>query len=84
MQQQPQFSSLQALAGPAEQKEDDNVAKLTDAGHIDLKERRFRQLIEAGVFKRPKTPVGWDLDEVRIAYIRYLRAAWAVRASAIS
>jgi phage terminase Nu1 subunit (DNA packaging protein) len=59
------------------------MAKLTEAAaHIDLKERRFRQLIETGVFKRPKSPSGWDLDEVRVTYIRYMREQAAGRVGA--
>jgi len=39
------------------------MAKLSAAaGHVDLKERRFRQLIQAGVFQRPKASGGYDLD----------------------
>ncbi|MGD9766864.1 MAG: hypothetical protein AB7U62_04400 [Pseudolabrys sp.] len=48
------------------------------AQHIDLGERRFRELIEAGVFER--RPAGqYDLDTVRIAYIRHLREVAAGR-----
>jgi hypothetical protein len=56
------------------------MARLSEAAaHIDLKERRFRQLIEAGVFKRPKRPSDWNLDKVRVEYIRHLREQAASR-----
>src|SRR5262245_17532784 len=59
------------------------MAKLAEAAHhIDLKERRFRQLIQAGVFQRPKAGGSYDLDEVRVAYIRYLREQAAGRVGA--
>jgi phage terminase Nu1 subunit (DNA packaging protein) len=48
------------------------------ARHIDLGERRFRELIEADVFKR-MPPGQYDLDAVRIAYIRHLREMAAGR-----
>jgi len=48
------------------------------AHHIDMGERRFRELIDAGVFIRQ--PRGeYDLDEIRLAYIRHLRKVAAGR-----
>jgi terminase small subunit / prophage DNA-packing protein len=49
------------------------------AQHIDLSERRFREMLDQGIFKR--RPRGdYDLDVVRVAYIRKLRAAAEGRA----
>jgi phage terminase Nu1 subunit (DNA packaging protein) len=56
------------------------MAKLAEAAaHIDLKERRFRQLVQAGVIPRSAPGGSYDLDEVRVAYIRYLREQAAGR-----
>jgi phage terminase Nu1 subunit (DNA packaging protein) len=49
------------------------------AKHIDLKERRFRDLVDEGVFKRA-TRGNYNLDEIRTIYIRRLRAEAAGRA----
>jgi hypothetical protein len=49
------------------------------AKHIDLKERRFREMIDQGIFKR--RPRGdYDIDAITIIYVRRLRAEAAGRA----
>jgi terminase small subunit / prophage DNA-packing protein len=49
------------------------------AKHIDLSERRFREMLDQDIFKR--RPRGdYNLDVIRIAYIRNLRAAAEGRA----
>ncbi|MCR9279971.1 MAG: hypothetical protein NXH85_18585 [Pseudomonadaceae bacterium] len=46
------------------------------AAHIDISERRFRQLRQQGAVTGPKGGKGgYDLDEVRLQYIRALRAS---------
>lgn len=42
------------------------------ARHVDLSERRFSELLEAGVIERQDRGA-YDLEKVRLAYIRYLR-----------
>jgi len=49
------------------------------AKHIDLSERRFREMLDQGIFKRAARG-DYSLDTVRIAYIRKLRAAAEGRA----
>jgi phage terminase Nu1 subunit (DNA packaging protein) len=48
------------------------------ARHVDLSERRFKELLDEGVFERRET-AGYVLDEVRELYIRHLRKAAAGR-----
>jgi len=48
------------------------------AKHIDLSERRFHELINAGVISR-RNRSQYDLDVVRVAYIRNLREGSANR-----
>jgi phage terminase Nu1 subunit (DNA packaging protein) len=43
------------------------------AAHIDMGSRRFQELLEGGVIPRQKTH-GYNLDDVRLVYIRHLRA----------
>lgn len=42
------------------------------ARHVDLSERRFSELLDAGVIERQDRG-NYDLEKVRVAYIRYLR-----------
>jgi phage terminase Nu1 subunit (DNA packaging protein) len=51
------------------------------ARHIDLSERRFRELLDAGVIERQRSD-GYDLLRVRTSYIRHLRSALAGHGSA--
>ncbi|MGD0332452.1 MAG: hypothetical protein ABSA90_04255 [Xanthobacteraceae bacterium] len=48
------------------------------ARHIDLGERRFFELLDDGVIER-KSPAAYDLDEVRVTYIRHVRKVAAGR-----
>ena len=48
------------------------------AAHIDLGDRRFRELIEDGTLTR-QPPGEYDLNEVRVSYIRHLRKIAAGR-----
>jgi phage terminase Nu1 subunit (DNA packaging protein) len=48
------------------------------ASHIDLGERRFRELIEDGALER-RPPGEYDLNDVRTIYIRHLRKIAAGR-----
>lgn len=48
------------------------------AGHLDITDRRFRELVELGVIER-KPPGQYDLDIVRVQYIRHLRKVAAGR-----
>jgi phage terminase Nu1 subunit (DNA packaging protein) len=50
------------------------VSLAVAAEHIDLSARAFNFLIEAGVIERQAPNVGYDLDVVRIKYIRHQRA----------
>jgi phage terminase Nu1 subunit (DNA packaging protein) len=43
------------------------------AAHIDMGSRRFQELLESGVIPRQKMH-GYNLDDVRLVYIRHLRA----------
>jgi len=43
------------------------------AGHIDISVRHFRRLAKSGVLPTSKGRGGYDLDGVRISYIKYLR-----------
>jgi phage terminase Nu1 subunit (DNA packaging protein) len=58
----------------------DKTSKTRIAQHIDLSPRAFRRLIEEGMFG-PVPPGGYDIDSVRVAYIRKLRAVAAGRSS---
>jgi phage terminase Nu1 subunit (DNA packaging protein) len=49
------------------------------AKRIDLKERRFRELVDLGVFERAARG-DYDIDEITVTYIRKLRAEAAGRA----
>jgi terminase small subunit / prophage DNA-packing protein len=49
------------------------------AKHLDLSERRFRELLDSGVFKR-KPAAQYNLTTVRTVYIRWLRKQAAGRA----
>jgi phage terminase Nu1 subunit (DNA packaging protein) len=48
------------------------------AAHIDLGDRRFRELIDDGVIER-RRPSEYDLEQVRVSYIRHLRKVAAGR-----
>jgi len=48
------------------------------AAHIDLGDRRFRELIDDGVIER-RPPSEYDLEQVRVSYIRHLRKVAAGR-----
>lgn len=48
------------------------------AHHIDLGERRFFELLDDGVIER-KSAGAYDLDEVRVTYIRHVRKVAAGR-----
>ncbi len=48
------------------------------AAHLFLSERRFRQLVDAGVFARAPR-AGYDADDCRRRYIEHLRQAAAGR-----
>jgi phage terminase Nu1 subunit (DNA packaging protein) len=58
------------------------MAKLVDCAlHLDMQERRFRELAAAGIFKEAKLKgSGYDLDVCRVSYIRHLREQAAGRA----
>ncbi len=43
------------------------------AEHVDISARRFRVLAKTGVLPTSKGRGGYNLDEVRLAYIKYLR-----------
>ena len=49
------------------------VSLAVAANHIALSARAFNFLIEAGVIPRQAPNVGYDLDEVRVRYIKNLR-----------
>lgn len=53
------------------------------AAHIDLQERRFRELCDQGVLPKgkPGTYRTYDIDAVRVAYIRHIRGIAAGRIS---
>jgi phage terminase Nu1 subunit (DNA packaging protein) len=42
------------------------------AQHLDLSERRFRELLDAGVIKRARAGK-YDLTSTRVQYVRHLR-----------
>jgi len=48
------------------------------ARHVDLGDRRFFELLDDGVFER-RAAGGYDLETVRVAYIRHLRKVAAGR-----
>ncbi len=48
------------------------------ARHLDLGDRRFRELVEEGTIER-RPPGEYDIDHVRVIYIRHLRKAAAGR-----
>ncbi len=48
------------------------------AAHIDLGERRFYELVEGDVIERCQ-PGEYDLDQVRVTYIRHIRKIGAGR-----
>lgn len=57
------------------------MATLAEAAfHIDLNERRFRELVEEGIIPRAERG-SYDLDTVRVTYIRHQRAIASGRAS---
>lgn len=41
--------------------------------HLDMSDRNVRDLIKRGVLPGSRGPGGLDLDECRVAYIRYMR-----------
>lgn len=43
--------------------------------HLDLSERHLRRLIKSGVVPATKGNGGYQIDDCRLAYIRYLRAS---------
>lgn len=56
------------------------MATIAEAAlHCDLSERRFRELLDEGVIARA-TRGSYDLDEVRVQYIRHIREAASGRA----
>jgi phage terminase Nu1 subunit (DNA packaging protein) len=54
------------------------ATQLEAAAHVDLGDRRFRELIDDGVLQR-SPPGEYVLEHVRIAYIRHLRKMAAGR-----
>ena len=56
------------------------------AAHLDLSSRRVRQMIADGIFPAGKGSGGLNLDDCRVAYVRYLRglSSGQVRAQAAS
>jgi hypothetical protein len=53
------------------------------ANHIDISQRRLFKLIEEGVIERPG-PEGFDLDVVRLAYVRHQRKIAAGHGSGVA
>jgi phage terminase Nu1 subunit (DNA packaging protein) len=53
------------------------------AAHIDISQRRLFKLIEEGVIERPG-PEGFDLDVVRLAYVRHQRKIAAGHGSGVA
>lgn len=53
------------------------------AAHIDLNERRFRDLVTMGAIPKAEGYKQYDLDVVRISYIRHLRGIASGRAPLI-
>jgi phage terminase Nu1 subunit (DNA packaging protein) len=49
------------------------------AAHIDLSERRFQEMLAQGIFKRAARDA-YNLNTIRVAYIRHLRDAAMGRA----
>lgn len=49
------------------------ATQLEVAEHLDLKERRTRELVREAVIPAGRGRGGYDLDACRVAYIRYLR-----------
>jgi len=43
------------------------------ADHIDVSQREFCELLDLGVIERKVDDAGYDLNDVALAYIRYLR-----------
>ncbi len=49
------------------------ATQLEIAEHLDLSDRRVRELAKQGVLPKPKGRGGWSIDACRLAYIAYLR-----------
>jgi hypothetical protein len=43
------------------------------AAHILVSQREFRELLDLGVIERKVDSAGYDLNNVYLAYVRYLR-----------
>lgn len=53
------------------------------AEHIDLSDRQVRNLLQSGVLPASKGVGGYNLDDCRLAYIRYVRAQASGQASRV-
>lgn len=49
------------------------ATQLEIAQHLDMSDRNVRDLIKRGVLPGSRGPGGLDVDECRVAYIRYMR-----------